>query len=125
MRNSGIWRASYVFIEKISLINGAVLFRGQLNSVPFLHIGRNVIKMLLHPVFFEGASLPGEKTHGICNLVMCPSVRAANDDARWPSHLLERVPACLRDGDGGFHGGREAHFLGLVPSNRTSHSLDY
>lgn len=80
--------------------------------------------MLLYPVFFEVISLPGEKTLGICNLVMCPSVQAANDDARWPSSLLERVPACLRDGDGGVRGGREAHFLGLVPSNRTLHSLD-
>lgn len=82
----------------------------QIRYVPpfFLHKGWTIVKMLWHPVFFKRASLPDEVTHGIFNLVMCPSVPAVKG-ARWP-WLLEGVAACwtLREGDGGGRGSRVA-----------------
>lgn len=82
-------------------------------------------KKLLHLEFFEGTSLTDEKTHGIFNLVMFPSIPRAKG-VRWPSWPLEGVAACwdLREGDGGGRGGGEDRFLGLVLHNRTACSLD-
>lgn len=73
MKNLGIWRASCIFIEKQFLykwtraVQTCVVQESTefcVTHTPlFLHKGWNIIKMLLHPVFFEGASLPSEKIH--------------------------------------------------------------